>query len=72
MKINSEKQKEHQFFSTYEAAEYVGMSESYFRCGRYTGLTALPTHYKIGRKIYYKRQDLDIWLSQFRVEQRAA
>lgn len=58
--------------STRQAAEYVGVSERYFLNGRSTKKVLLPAHYKIGRKIYYRVEDLDAWLEQFRVEQRAA
>jgi len=58
--------------STREAAEYVGVSERYFLNGRSTKKVLLPAYYKIGRKIYYRVEDLDLWLEQFRVEQRAA
>ncbi len=61
-----------QQFSTAEAACYTGMSEAYYRCGRYSGLTSQPAYYKIGRKIFYLREDLDLWLSQFKVPQQAA
>jgi len=57
--------------NTREAAEYVGVSERYFLNGRSTQKVSLPAHYRIGRKIYYRVEDLDVWLKQFRVEQRA-
>lgn len=61
-----------QLIPTAEAADYVGLSEAWFRCGRYTSNPDLPTHYQIGRKILYKREDLDAWLEKHRVVQKAA
>ena len=63
---------ESRMLPTADAAKYCGVSEAYFRCGRSTGLTLLPAHYKVGRRILYSTKDLDTWLEQFRVEQRAA
>ena len=53
------------YLSAAEAAEYVGLSESYLaklRMG--TAREAGPNFLKIGqRAVRYRRQDLDLWMS---------
>ena len=58
----------HTMLSTAQAAVYTGFSEDYFKCGRCTGISILPPHYKFARKVMYRQADLDAWLEQFRVE----
>ena len=55
-----------------KAAEYVGMSIGFLqrdRCeGATGGRTPGPPFYRVGRRIFYKQSDLDVWLELHRVE----
>ncbi len=57
------------------AAHYLGIAKSTLTCGRCTGQRKgrmpLPPFYKIGRRVLYKKTDLDTWIEQFRVEPTA-
>ena len=57
---------------TREAAEYIGMSESWLRQSRMNGhlegRTPPPPFIRIGRAIRYSPTDLDNWLQSNRVE----
>jgi len=57
-----------------EAAQYIGMSESFLRQSRMDGIrenrTQGPPFIKIGRAVRYLREDLDAWLRNFRQELR--
>jgi len=62
--------------STKEAAKYLGFSIQYLkqlRCSHQlidNKLCAGPAYYKVGRKVIYRKNDLDIWFEQFRVERK--
>ena len=45
-----------------EAAQYIGMSESWLRISRMKGSREAPPFLKIGRSVRYRQQDLDHWL----------
>jgi predicted DNA-binding transcriptional regulator AlpA len=45
-----------------EAAQYIGMSESWLRISRMKGSLDTPPFLKIGRSVRYLKQDLDNWL----------
>ncbi|MBM3223125.1 MAG: helix-turn-helix domain-containing protein [Candidatus Tectomicrobia bacterium] len=55
-----------------EAAEYIGMSESFLRQSRMDGIrenrTPGPPFVKIGRSVRYLVEDLEQWLKQYRQE----
>lgn len=45
------------------AAEYTGMSVSWFEKGRFNKCPDAPPYIKIGRAIRYRVSDLDAWLA---------
>ena len=49
-----------------EAAQYIGMSESWLRQSRSSGNPNAPPFLKIGRAVRYLPTDLDKWLSSCR------
>ena len=53
------------------ASEYIGMSRSFLRQDRMNGIrecrTSGPRFLKIGRSIRYLKEDLDMWLTQHRI-----
>lgn len=49
-----------------QAAEYIGMSESWLRKSRLEGNTDAPPYLKIGKSVRYLKSDLDAWLNQRR------
>ena len=55
-----------------EAANYIGMSQSFLRQARMDGKrlnrTPGPPFTKIGRKVLYLKDDLDAWLEAHRHE----
>jgi len=55
-----------QWLCTKEVAAYTGLSASFFEQRRIYG--GGPTFYRIGRKILYKKQDVDLWLEARRCE----
>ena len=54
-----------------QAADYIGMSESYLRISRMDGdranRTPGPNFIKIGKAVRYLKEDLDAWLESHRV-----
>ena len=56
-------------FTEVEAAEYIGMSQSFLRQSRMDGKrenrTPAPPFIKIGRSVRYRLIDLDNWLDSF-------
>ncbi|MCX7109410.1 MAG: DNA-binding protein [Proteobacteria bacterium] len=63
--------REKRAFSDKEAADYIGMSESYLRISRMDGdranRTPGPNFIKIGKAVRYLKEDLDAWLESHRV-----
>lgn len=53
------------FLSAEETAQYTGLSIKYIY--KLTHSRQIP-HYKPNRKLYFKRDDLDAWLSSNKVE----
>jgi len=49
-----------------QAADYIGMSESWLRKSRLEGASEAPPHLKIGRAVRYLTSDLDHWLAERR------
>jgi len=58
-----------------EAAEYIGMSETFLRQSRIEGdrpnRTPGPPWVKIGRSVRYLKEDLDAWLEAHRIDRKA-
>lgn len=57
---------EKRLLTSKEAANYIGVAESYLRQVRMTGQIggriAPPPHIEIGRSIRYDKADLDAWI----------
>ncbi len=51
-------------FTTDEAAGYINLAASTLTKKRLYGDG--PTYFKIGRRVIYKREDLDVWLERHR------
>ena len=51
-----------------EAASYLGVS----RMTWYTRIADELPGYLIGKRVYYRRQDIDVWVDRQRIEPRAA
>jgi hypothetical protein len=64
-----------EFFAEKQAAEYIGMSVAFLRCGRLQGnignRTPSPPFYRKGTRVQYSRADLDAWLAARRVDPAA-
>ena len=61
--------KENRGLSTAEAAQYTSVSKSFFEKARIGATeTPGPQFIKVGRRVVYRRQDLDAWLDQFRAD----
>ena len=67
---------EDQKLSEQEAAAHIKMTPSYLQRDRCEGVTGNrtpgPPFYRIGRRIFYKRSDLDAWLEKHRVDRYAS
>jgi hypothetical protein len=54
------------------AADFLGISKATLVCGRSNGqrdrYMPLPPYYKLGRRILYKKSELENWIEQFRVD----
>ncbi len=53
-------------FKDAEAANYIGMSESWLRQSRMRGNPEAPPYIKIGKAVRYLKSDLDDWLQKRR------
>ena len=52
-------------FSTKEAAEYLGVSESTMRYWRHVADGTGPKSFRVGKKlVYYAIEDCDAWLNE--------
>jgi hypothetical protein len=64
-----------EILNEYDAAAYIGMSVSYLRADRWRGRvgasTPGPAYLRLGRTIRYRRDDLDSWLMERRVDRSA-
>lgn len=60
---------EKRLLTSKEAANYIGLGESYLRqvrmTGRIGGRMAPSPHIEIGRSIRYDKADLDTWIDSF-------
>jgi len=56
---------ENERMTTTEAASYLGVSYRTLVMWRYKKIFGLP-FVRVGRRIYYRRRDLDEWLEQRR------
>lgn len=63
---NNETQK--RGYSSQQAANYIGMSETYLRVDRSRGVTGNrtkgPDYTRKGRRVIYLKEHLDAWLEQ--------
>jgi excisionase family DNA binding protein len=50
-------------FPRAQAATYIGMAEQTLAAWAVSGRQSLP-FFKVGRKVYYKKSDLDRWLAE--------
>jgi hypothetical protein len=59
-----------EILNEFAAADYIGMSVSFLRCGRSKGRvgnhTAAPPYLKLGFSVRYERTALDEWLAALR------
>jgi len=56
------------YLSAKDAAAYIGVAEPTLRSGRSRGILAgvkPPAHIKRGKLVFFKKETLDKWLSQF-------
>jgi excisionase family DNA binding protein len=53
---------ESEYFTTKDAAQYLGVSHQYLELARHRGEG--PPYYKLSRAIRYKRSDLDEWMNR--------
>ena len=51
-----------EFVDTAKAAEMTGLSRQFFECGRSNKNPNQPPHYKIGRRVLYRRSELVAWM----------
>lgn len=51
-----------QHLTTREVAELTGLSEAFFVCGRSQGIEGRPPYRKIGRRVLYRRSDVESWM----------
>ncbi len=65
-KDHSPRFKDHSPFKDAEAANYIGMSESWLRQSRMRGNPDAPPYIKIGKSVRYLKADLDAWLDRLR------
>ena len=61
-------------FNEMQAAKYIGMSVSFLRKDRMNGVlrnrTPGPRWGKVGKRVVYLRDDLDLWLEKILVSKR--
>lgn len=70
--MNHSKNSIEAYLSERDAARYSGCSVPWLRALRRSGSTArvkAPAYIRIGRKILYRKADLDEWLANYRVVQ---
>lgn len=54
------------YITTRQVAELTGMSVSYFEVGRHMSSPGLPPYHKVGRRVLYRRADVEAWLADRR------
>lgn len=54
------------FLTTKQVAEMTGLSVSYFEVGRSMSSPDQPPHHRVGRRILYRRADVEAWLAERR------
>lgn len=55
-----------QYLSTKQVAELTGLSISFFEVGRSMGAPDHPPFHRVGRRIVYRRSDVEAWLEERR------
>ncbi|NOX84052.1 MAG: helix-turn-helix domain-containing protein [Alphaproteobacteria bacterium] len=54
------------FLTTAQVSDLTGLSVPFFEIGRTKGHLDQPTHFKIGRNVRYRREDVLAWLEKRR------
>lgn len=52
-----------EYLSTKQVAELTGLSVSYFEVGRSMGAIDRPPFSRIGRRVVYRRSDVEAWIA---------
>ena len=55
-----------EFLTTKQVAELTGLSISFFEVGRSMGATDHPPYHRVGRRVLYRRSDVERWLAERR------
>ena len=51
-----------EFLTTKQVAEMTGLSVAFFEVGRSTSSPDQPPFHRVGRRVLYRRADVDAWL----------
>lgn len=51
-----------EYLNTRQVAELTGLSVGFFEVGRSMGASDRPPYHRIGRRIIYKRSEVEAWL----------
>ena len=51
-----------EYLSTKQVAAYTGLSVGFFEMGRSRGAKDQPPYHRVGRRIVYKRCEVDEWM----------
>jgi predicted DNA-binding transcriptional regulator AlpA len=51
-----------EYLTTKQVADLTGLSVSFFEVGRSMSSPNQPSHRKVGRRILYRRSDIESWL----------
>ncbi|MCA8903737.1 MAG: helix-turn-helix domain-containing protein [Hyphomonas sp.] len=57
---------DNEYLTTQQVAELTGLSVSFFEVGRSMSAPNQPPHMKVGRRVLYKRADVEAWLEDRR------
>lgn len=55
-----------EFLTTKQVAEMTGLSVAFFEVGRSMSSPVQPPHHRVGRRVLYRRADVDAWLAERR------
>ena len=58
------KKEPEEYLSTKQVAELTGLSVSFFEVGRSMSSPNQPPYRKVGRRILYRRSDIESWLEE--------
>lgn len=51
-----------EYLNTKQTAAYTGLSVGFFEMGRSRGAQDQPPYHRVGRRIVYKRSEVDEWM----------